>query len=204
MNSCECCNSPRCWLKISYSYALEPSIHVVILSFRPQRFRLAGQRQMSRPLQGFVKLTQSVSLSNLHRNPCSRGSDSLGCGFKEFALLRPLRFTPDSSSTDFISLLQRGDRLIKSVTQRRPTALLRIPRGPGTGSYAAGQTTKQRWSAQVYPTVTWPETTLSTFHPSSETPTIEPPPLPVPTQWDACRRYPYNLRARNLAPTDFA
>jgi len=95
VNFCECCNSPRCWLKISYSYALKPSIHAVLLLFR-RGFWLSGQRQMSRPMQGFVKLIQRVSLSDLHRIPCSRGSDTLGRGFQVFALLRPLRFMPDS------------------------------------------------------------------------------------------------------------
>ena len=45
-------------------------------SFVPQTLWLSGQRQMSRLMQGFVKLIQRVSLSDLHRIPCSRGFET--------------------------------------------------------------------------------------------------------------------------------
>src|ERR1017187_1881638 len=96
VNFCECCNSPRCWLKISYSRALKPSIHAVLLLFRRGSGSLANVKCHDRCKVSSSSFSVSLCLTCME-SPVHAISTASVVASKCFVLLRPLRFTPDSS-----------------------------------------------------------------------------------------------------------
>ena len=96
VNFCECCNSPRCWLKISYSRALKPSIHAVLLLFRRGSGSLANVKCHDRCKVSSSSFSVSLCLTCIE-SPVHAVPRASVAASKSFALLRPLRFMPDSS-----------------------------------------------------------------------------------------------------------
>src|ERR1039457_3131170 len=101
VNFCECCNSPRCWLKISYSRALKPSIHAVLLLFRRGSGSLANVKCHDRCKVSSSSFSVSLCLTCIE-SPVHAVPRASVVASKSFALLRPLRFMPDSSDTNQI------------------------------------------------------------------------------------------------------
>src|ERR1035438_8160114 len=93
---CECCNSPRCWLKISYSRALKPSIHAVLLLFRRGSGSLANVKCHDRCKVSSSSFSVSLCLTCIE-SPVHAVPRASVVASKSFALLRPPRFMPDSS-----------------------------------------------------------------------------------------------------------
>ena len=108
---CECCNSPRCWLKISYSRALKPSIHAVLLLFRRGSGSLANVKCHDRCKVSSSSFSVSLCLTCIE-SPVHAVPRASVVASKSFALLRPLRFMPDSSNTLSWTTQGGGKRVI--------------------------------------------------------------------------------------------
>ena len=110
VNFCECCNSPRCWLKISYSRALKPSIHAVLLLFRRGSGSLANVKCHDRCKVSSSSFSVSLCLTCIE-SPVHAVPRASVVASKSFALLRPLRFMPDSSFSEKRRLVPRAPPL---------------------------------------------------------------------------------------------